>query len=101
MHHTISRELAQLMAQGHDIASSLRRIVHEMPLASPLPVFLLQDGRQLQHNLTSTRAALKQADVRIAILEERNITLQQVTRTARQSANSVVIDSQLFTAFKG
>eukprot|EP00878_Enallax_costatus_P017295 GHUV01018163.1.p1 GENE.GHUV01018163.1~~GHUV01018163.1.p1 ORF type:complete len:166 (+),score=54.65 GHUV01018163.1:168-665(+) len=35
------------------------------------------DGRQLQQNLHTTRAALKQADVRIAILEERNITLQQ------------------------
>lgn len=38
----------------------------------------VQDGRQLQHYLANTQAALKQADVRIAILEERNITLQQV-----------------------
>jgi hypothetical protein len=41
---------------------------------------LLQDGRSLQHSLTSTRAALKQADVRIAILDERCVTLQQVRR---------------------
>jgi hypothetical protein len=45
-----------------------------------LLLLLLQDGRSLQHSLTSTRAALKQADVRIAILEDRNLTLQQVRK---------------------
>jgi hypothetical protein len=47
-------------------------------LSLALLLLLLQDGRSLQHSLTSTRAALKQADVRIAILEDRNLTLQQV-----------------------
>lgn len=37
-----------------------------------------QDARTLQYHLTTTRTALKQADVRIAILEERILSLQQV-----------------------
>eukprot|EP00879_Flechtneria_rotunda_P008194 GHRR01008584.1.p2 GENE.GHRR01008584.1~~GHRR01008584.1.p2 ORF type:complete len:370 (+),score=167.55 GHRR01008584.1:2867-3976(+) len=37
------------------------------------------DGRSLQHNLAHLRTALKQADVRIAILEERILSLQQDT----------------------
>jgi hypothetical protein len=41
-------------------------------------LLLVQDGRSLQHSLSCTRAALKQADVRIAILDDRNCTLQQV-----------------------
>lgn len=38
----------------------------------------MQDVRALTQALTTTRAALKQADVRIAILEERILSLQQV-----------------------
>lgn len=38
----------------------------------------VQDARTLTQHLTTTRTALKQADVRIAILEERIFTLQQV-----------------------
>lgn len=41
-------------------------------------VAVLQDVRTLQQHLTTTRTALKQADVRIAILEERILSLQQV-----------------------
>jgi hypothetical protein len=37
-----------------------------------------QEARTLHQQLTSTRTALKQADVRIAILEERILALQQV-----------------------
>jgi hypothetical protein len=38
----------------------------------------VQDARTLTQHLTTTRTALKQADVRIAILEERIMNLQQV-----------------------
>lgn len=38
----------------------------------------VQDASTLTQHLTTTRTALKQADVRIAILEERIFTLQQV-----------------------
>lgn len=39
-----------------------------------------QDARALAQQLAQTRTALKQADVRIAILEERILSLQQVCR---------------------
>jgi len=39
----------------------------------------VQDSRSLMQHLTATRTALKQADVRIAILEERILALQQVS----------------------
>jgi hypothetical protein len=40
----------------------------------------VQDARTLTQHLTTTRTALKQADVRIAILEERIMNLQQVRK---------------------
>lgn len=43
----------------------------------------VQDARTLTQHLTTTRTALKQADVRIAILEERIMNLQQVRVTER------------------
>jgi hypothetical protein len=48
------------------------------PTLLPPPPLHPQEARTLHQQLTSTRTALKQADVRIAILEERILALQQV-----------------------
>lgn len=45
---------------------------------SPSLAHTLQDGRSLQSQLSTSRAQLKQADVRIAIMEDRIVGLQQV-----------------------
>lgn len=61
---------------------------HHIPQVSLCPLLLpllgcrVQDVRTLMQALTTTRTALKQADVRIAILEERILSLQQVQHGA-------------------
>ncbi|WIA20378.1 hypothetical protein OEZ85_004800 [Tetradesmus obliquus] len=74
---TENKELAHVLERTVHLQDERRSYAAPATPTSAASGASTPDGRSLQHSLTSTRAALKQADVRIAILEDRNLTLQQ------------------------